>query len=170
MAHAALLGPAFEGDLLAHVLGCDLETLVGTLQRARDQGLISEEEAAGRFRFRHALLREALVAALAAATRRRFHANIVAAFESLPDVDRFVDRLAYHAHEAHVLDKALTYSERAGDGAFAVRAIAEAERYYRLALRSTEGPTSERRLLAKLATAQRLALENEPAAETPLAP
>jgi len=157
LAHAALLGYRFDPATLALALRRDVETLVGSLQRARDCDLIVEERTSPRrFRFQHAIVRASLIDGISPGNALRLHRKIVRALEALPDIDSHVDELAYHAREGRLAVKTFIYSERAGDAATAVRALTDAARYYDWALVAADGPTARARLRYKIASLARL--------------
>jgi predicted ATPase len=154
LSYAAVLGYRFDPEVLAAAMKRDLETLIAPLQRARDHDLIVEElgiDAA--CRFRHAIIRQALLDGLAREVTQRLHRSVVAALEVVAHGDRHIDALAYHALRADVPAKVLLYSERAGDRAFAVGARHEAARYFSEALGAAHDDASKARLGAKLRAA-----------------
>jgi tetratricopeptide (TPR) repeat protein len=86
--------------------------------------------------FKHALVQEAAYGSLLKAARGGLHRRVAEAIEASPDADAAV--LAMHFAQAGVLDKALTYSARAGDTARAVYANREALMHYATALDAAE--------------------------------
>lgn len=88
------------------------------------------------FTFKHALTREVAYGSIVPERRRVLHARIVEAIEALY-VDRLseqVERLAYHALQGAVWDKALTYCRQAGVKAGTRSAYREAVTYFEQAL------------------------------------
>jgi tetratricopeptide (TPR) repeat protein len=87
-------------------------------------------------RFRNALIRDAAYEGLPYRRRRALHERVGTTIEARaganPEEEMAV--LAMHFHEAHRWDKAWTYCRQAGDRAMAIHAIAEASRFYELAL------------------------------------
>lgn len=98
------------------------------------QGLIRQAALAPEleYMFKHALVQEAAYESLLRAARGNLHRRVAEAIEESPDADAAV--LALHFTQAGVLDKALTYSARAGDAARAVYANHEALMHYSAAL------------------------------------
>jgi DNA-binding NarL/FixJ family response regulator len=88
---AALLGPTFDVRTLTLVLGTPATSLVSPLAAARAAGVLAETDD-DRLRFRHGLIREALVAEMAASMRlalhRQFAEVLARAGAGLDDVAR----------------------------------------------------------------------------------
>ena len=152
--HAAVFGRTFHIELLRKVVDAERDHLFAMLRRARDAGLVIEEPGdPQRLRFRHALTREAIVGDLLALQRQALHARITTELEALSVTERasFDNELAYHAHEAHDIDRTVQYGEAAGDKAVALRAYADAASHYSRAVNAGElTQTARRRLLRKL--------------------
>lgn len=81
---AALLGRSFEWRLLVDITGQDEVTVVDQLRRATDAQLLSVDAAASepRFRFRHALTRDAMLAELLPPERSALAARALSAVEA----------------------------------------------------------------------------------------
>jgi predicted ATPase len=126
---AAVLGQRFELPLLQELAGLTEDAMLTHIKvLAATQLLV--EESADRFAFRHALTREAIYAQLLGRERRALHRAVAAAIARLdaPDPARYVEMLAYHAHEAGNWAEALVYAQRAGERAqtsYAPRAAVE---------------------------------------------
>jgi len=136
---ASVLGQSFDPAILAVAAEADPGAILPLLERARDLQLIVEETGdRPRFRFRHALTRDAIASEMLRARSRPLHERIARTLEALPDADDRVAELAHHWWEVRNLPKALESSERAGDAAFALRAHAEALTYFERALELTE--------------------------------
>ena len=99
IAHASVIGRSFDLDLLARTLGAERDALLPALRRACDLQLL-EEETPERFRFRHALTREAIYGRFLGAEARQRHRAIALAIESDPPERQSVERLAYHWNAA----------------------------------------------------------------------
>ena len=86
--------------------------------------------------FKHALTHEVAYGSLLQERRRALHAQIVDAIEALyPDrLDGHVERLAHHALQGQVWEKAIAYSREAGARAMARSTVREATRYFEQAL------------------------------------
>ncbi len=82
-------------------------------------GQLVVEQTADEFAFRHALTREAVYTTLLVRERQRYHRAIAETMERVygKEVDSRVADLAYHFYEAGAWEKALDYSERAGEEA-----------------------------------------------------
>jgi tetratricopeptide (TPR) repeat protein len=114
---AAVTGQRFDLALLHSVLATEPATLVDQVKELVAAQLVMEESA-GRFRFRHALTREAVSSSLLSTERIAYHRAIADAIEAQgehagePD-GRLVD-LAHHFYMAGVWPKAQLYCEQAG--------------------------------------------------------
>ncbi|MGC4094520.1 MAG: AAA family ATPase [Polyangiaceae bacterium] len=99
----AVLGRTFSWPLLAELLELPLPEGLSALRHALDSGLIEAGPGpSGEFRFRHALFRDAVYAAMASDLRYELHAravSVLATTEHDPDLRR-VARLAHHAAAA----------------------------------------------------------------------
>jgi tetratricopeptide (TPR) repeat protein len=90
------------------------------------------------YTFKHALTHEVAYGSLLLERRRVLHARIVEALEALaPErVAEQVDRLAHHALQSEVWDKAVIYCQQAGEKALARSAHREAVGYFEQALQA----------------------------------
>jgi len=86
--------------------------------------------------FKHALTQEIAYQTLLGPARKDLHRQVGQAMEALfhDRLQEFAGTLAYHYFSAEAWDKALDYSVRSGDAAFAVCAYAEARAHYNRAL------------------------------------
>jgi DNA-binding CsgD family transcriptional regulator/tetratricopeptide (TPR) repeat protein len=147
--HAAVLGYRFAPELLALTLGCELDDVLPALRRGRDLNIFVEEEGA-QFRFRHALIHRVARGDLLQVEARRVHERILRTLEALPDRERHVDVMAYHAAQAQDADKTLRYSERAGTIALDMRALPEARALFEQALGVVPNRADAARLLERV--------------------
>jgi DNA-binding NtrC family response regulator/tetratricopeptide (TPR) repeat protein len=88
------------------------------------------------YTFKHALTHEVAYGSLQPESRRALHAQIVGTIEAL-DAERLaeqVERLAHHALQGDVWDKALAYCRRAGEKALGHSAYYEAVAFFEQAL------------------------------------
>ena len=92
------------------------------------------------FTFKHALTHEVTYGSLVQERKRALHAAIVEAIEEQAGdrLDEQVERLAHHAYEAEVWEKALTYLRQAGGKAFARSANREAVACFEQGLRAVQ--------------------------------
>lgn len=153
LSHAAVLGYHFDPELLALMLGVDLDEVLPVLRRARDLNVLLEESAGHgpvRFRFRHALTREVVYEAMLQFDARRTHERLVRTLESLPDAARYVDALAYHAWAARDRERTYRYNEAAGVAALELRAVPEARVCFERAFEAATGHEQEARILDRL--------------------
>jgi class 3 adenylate cyclase len=132
---AAVIGQEFDLDLLARVTARTDDELLDVLERAAAAGLIGESaDAAGCYRFVHALIVHTLANDLSATRRQRTHQRVAQALE-----DRGADAAAQATHwiaatQPTDMAKAIEAARRAGDDAYDALAPDDALRWYRQAL------------------------------------
>ena len=138
---ASVIGREFEFTVLERVSGLATELLLDALDEAIAAGVLSElPQRSGAFMFAHPLTREILYGELTTARRIRMHRQVGEALEALAgnNQDAYISQLAHHFFEASWgrgdVDKAVTYSRRAGDRALALFAYEDATEHYRRAL------------------------------------
>lgn len=138
LAAAAVVGSVFSVDLVERVTEHDL---VDAFDEAARAGLLIEE-AGGRYRFNHALVRQSLLAELPSVRRMRLHQKIGSALEAQPNAgDDLLAELAYHYFEcawAGNALKAVEYCRRAADQAMARLAYENAADLYDKALHALD--------------------------------
>jgi DNA-binding NarL/FixJ family response regulator/tetratricopeptide (TPR) repeat protein len=114
------------------------DRLADALREAVAANILEAEHTGERYRFRHALLQEAMYRDALPGERRRLHADVAEALESTvpePLTDpELVPQLARHWLEAGDIDRALPAMVAAGDLAVRQSAHAEAVRHYERAL------------------------------------
>ena len=120
---AAVVGRRFDFGLLQALTGSDEQELLFLIKELVAAQLVVEESA-DQFSFRHALIREAVYLSLLIRERKRYHGQAAVALERIHanSPDTYVNNLAYHYYEAGVWDKALVYSQQAGEKAQALYA------------------------------------------------
>lgn len=129
---AAVAGRTVDPGLLATVAGAPEAALEGPLREAMAAQIMVNEPTSGgdAYRFRHALLAEAVYDDLLPSERRRLHAAYAAGLESRPTPDgadgaSHLAALAHHATAAHEAARALRAwvgAARAGSAAYAFAA------------------------------------------------
>ena len=142
---AAVLGAEFTAPLLAAVLDRQPAALAPILDELSASDLVHREQAvaaAQSYRFRHALLQEAIYLGLLRAERRDLHARAAAALaaassDRLPEVAAVLGR---HYAAAGNAEQAVRYLELAGDHATDAFANEEAIASFRAALAVTQRP------------------------------
>jgi predicted ATPase len=94
---ASVIGRDFSLNILETVSERPRERLIELLDEANTVELVHEVRgAAGRYNFRHALIREALYDALPAAKRRRLHSRVAEAIRGLNASREPCAEIAYH--------------------------------------------------------------------------
>ena len=122
---AAVAGREFDFGILAEVTGLREADLVAGLKELIRTGLIGEERT-DQFAFRHALLREAVLAELLGYERRALHAQVADALARAPRRKTPPAELAYHYYEAEAWEAALFQSRKAEEQARRLDATREA--------------------------------------------
>ncbi len=153
---AAVLGRSFAYRMLVSL--CDREeVVVHALQVSIQQQLVEEEPQArgGRYRFRHALTREAIYEDLIAPKRQDVHARAAQVLRELPDTPA-VD-LAYHLLAARQWDQAIPVCIKAAEEAERRRGYREAAELFRRALPHLNDKLMRSQILCRLGNAHLLA-------------
>jgi len=127
---AAVAGGGAADDLVRAASGLPDDAYEEALREAAGHQLLAPDGPDG-YRFRHALLREAVYGDLMPGERTRLHARLAGL---LSDVPGAAAELAHHSMASHDIPGAFTASVRAGDEAERIGAPAEAHRHYDLAL------------------------------------
>ncbi|HEX4091618.1 MAG TPA: adenylate/guanylate cyclase domain-containing protein [Trebonia sp.] len=132
---AAVVGTSFDPDLLTGVLGGRLDR--GVLSRLR---AFVVPEAAGTYRFRHALVRDAAYEGLPFARRRQLHARLAEAVERRAGDKATAEAAALSLHFFHAqrYQAAAYYARIAGEQAAAAYANPEAAGFLTRALESVK--------------------------------
>jgi tetratricopeptide (TPR) repeat protein len=153
---AAVLGPSFNYQTLVAVSGRDPEAVKAALRACIQQQLMEEEsEIDGRYRFRHALTREAIYEDMIAPDRMELHARAAEMLRGLAGTQA-VD-LAYHLLAAGHWDEAVPVSIKAAEDAERRRGYREAIELYGRVLPHLRDKLSRGRMICKLGNAHWLA-------------
>ncbi|MFN8110358.1 MAG: AAA family ATPase [Thermoleophilia bacterium] len=136
---AAVIGDAFEPDLLAAAAGMGDEPVMAALRRMHAAGLVMDAPGDGTTQpvaFRHALTREAVLGEMLGADRAARHRRVLDALERrhAGRPEPHVERLLAHALGAGERERGLRYSLQAGHRARRLGAFAEADRHFAGAL------------------------------------
>ena len=126
---AAVAGGAAD-DLVRAASGLPDDVYEEAVREAAGHQLLAFDEPDG-YRFRHALLREAVYADLMPGERTRLHARIASLLAGVPGA---AAELAHHSMASHDIPGAFAASVQAGAEAERLGAPAEAHRHYDLAL------------------------------------
>jgi DNA-binding NarL/FixJ family response regulator len=127
---AAVAGGGAADDLVRAASGLPDDAYEEAVREAAGHQLLASDGPDG-YRFRHALLREAVYADLMPGERTRLHARLASL---LADVPGAAAELAHHSMASHDIPGAFAASVRAGNEAERLGAPAEAHRHYDLAL------------------------------------
>ena len=135
--HAAVLGRAFETDLLLDTVPLEHVEALEALQTLRVRQIL-EKAPGGRLRFLHDKLREFTYASISGQGCRQHHRRAAEAIEhryqQALDFALYFPSLAHHWAKAEVHDQASRYFHLAGERAGAAHANGEAITFYRMAL------------------------------------
>lgn len=167
---AAVEGETFTAEVVARVQQVDLRELVHDLSQTLTRrhhlvAAVGVERVGGqrlsRYRFSHVTVQHYLLQHLDEVEAGFLHEDVGLAVEDLygPDNPQTLDPLARHFHLAEVADKALLYSERAGDRAAAAFANEDAIRHYTRALEWAQEDTDRVRLLTARVAVHNLATD-----------
>jgi tetratricopeptide (TPR) repeat protein len=138
---ASVIGNEFETGLLAQVSEAPSELIAEQMEDAIRAGIVIGGRTQDlRYRFSHALVREALYKDLPRNRRIELHGEIGAAIEEVykGDLKPHLAALAHHFLAGGIADKAIDYSILAGEAAEAVFAYNEAISHLRPALALSE--------------------------------
>ena len=127
---AAVAGGGADDDLVRAASGLPDDVYEEAVREAAGHQLLAFDEPDG-YRFRHALLREAVYADLMPGERTRLHARIASLLAGVPGA---AAELAHHSMASHDIPGAFAASVQAGIEADRLGAPAEAHRHYDLAL------------------------------------
>jgi tetratricopeptide (TPR) repeat protein len=135
---AAVIGTEVPFPLLQAIAECPEATLHGVLAHLQTAEFLYETRLfpVREYTFKHALSHEVTYRSLLPERRRGLHVRIVEAIETLARerVAEQAERLAHHALQGEVWDKALVYCRQAGERAMARSAYREAVGYFEQAL------------------------------------
>lgn len=134
---AAVAGREVDHSLLRAVAGLEAAELLEAVREAVQSYLLVENPRSGAYRFRHALLREAVYTDLLLEDRRALHLQMAQALSESPgpaDGRAAAAELAHHWYAAGELSEALKASIDAGLQAESLRALGEALAHYERAL------------------------------------
>ena len=145
---ASVLGRSFSYPLLLAVSAKDDRSVQAALHASVQQQLLEEEpHDNGRYRFRHALTREAIYEDMIAPHREELHglaADVLTKQEGIPTID-----LAFHLLAANRWQDAIPIGIRAAEQAEDNQAFAEAADLYERLLRRVSDNLTRARLLCK---------------------
>jgi DNA-binding CsgD family transcriptional regulator len=127
---AAVAGGGAADDLVRAASGLPDDVYEEAVREAAGHQLLARDELDG-YRFRHALLREAVYADLMPGERTRLHARLASLLAGVPGA---AAELAHHSMASHDIPGAFAASVQAGIEADRLGAPAEAHRHYDLAL------------------------------------
>jgi tetratricopeptide (TPR) repeat protein len=136
LCEAAVLGQAFFLEDLLSMTNRDEAALENGMEEARLAGLVRENGTDG-YSFDHGLTQQALYESLPARARRRLHIHAGHAIAALEEQERRgrLAELAWHFLQAGESAEAARWSLEAGDEAWSISALAEAEQHFRTAVR-----------------------------------
>ena len=163
-AAGAVIGRAFDLDLLSTVLDVPLDRLSAPLEELAEQFVLLPARTPWRYGFRHALICDAIYDRIPLAERRRLHGRTAdAAVGTDVGTDAF---LALHYERAGRRVEAHAAALRGAANAAAISSHGEARELYECAIRTAPGdlaPGERGRLLERFGTAAAATDDNETA-------
>ncbi len=166
---AAVIGESVAFDVLADTSGLEPQTLIEAVEEAAQSGVIRAD--AENYEFVHALIRQTLYDELSLPRRRRLHARIAEAMESLTKsgAGLAVEAIGYHWRQGGHPERALEHLLQAGESAISLMAWEESTRHWEAALEcmdQTHEPAVRRaRLLEGLGDLYFLSLDSRRSVE-----
>ena len=132
---ASVIGPQFASELIAAASGLDDATLGHLVDLERQEILLRDADGPG-WRFKHALVREAIYDSLLAPKRESLHLDVAKAIEGDTSMDagEHADILAHHYSRTRDDAKAVHYLALAGERGLIVYSLDEAEIRFRDAI------------------------------------
>jgi tetratricopeptide (TPR) repeat protein len=136
---AAAIGNEFEVIVCRSAANVSADEANRVLDEAAGAG-IARPLGGGRYRFCHALIRDAVYDGLDTSSRIATHRNIGERMEDLyrADIDAHLAELAHHFREGGLAEKAIDYSVRAGKASASVFAYTDAVRHLQAAVELME--------------------------------
>jgi predicted ATPase len=122
----AALGRPASFELIQILAGRPSDDLLETLRRAVDAGLLTVDPQTAGYRFRHALLTEAVTADFLPGERTALHQSIARSLEDDPALATGPGEIAYHQAGVGDFDAALVSYVAAADAAARIYAFADA--------------------------------------------
>jgi tetratricopeptide (TPR) repeat protein len=141
---ASVVGAEGDARVLAAARGVEVQAILDLLDQARAAHLV-DVGPAGRWQFRHELIRDAVYGGVTGTKLAQHHAAVLEALAA--DVTTPPPVIAHHALAAQPLfdaDRAVALAARAGESAFAQHAYEEAVGWFRRALAAAPSGTSPR--------------------------
>lgn len=124
---AAVIGQEVRPEILESVANVDAGRIAGTLDRALEAGLLTQDFDDGRVNFHHALIRETLYQRLPLTRRRELHRDVGEALAGRPDQPPEI--VASHFAQANDA-RAIDWLVRSGQRALAFYAASDATRAF----------------------------------------
>ena len=139
LATAAAIGNEFDFNLCQSVANVSTDEAHRLLDETTHAGIVTAL-GHGRYRFSHALIREAVYEELDTNSRIRIHGKIANRIEQIYQDDEapHLAELAHHFREANVTEKAIDYLVRAGRAANSVFAYTDAMAHWEAAFELME--------------------------------
>ena len=129
---ASVVGPSFSAHLVSQVTGLN-GTAIECFASLERKDLIVLEPGRDIYRFKHALVQDAIYNRLLSAARQELHEKVANTIEEQgsANLNEFVDSLADHYNETSRAEKTVRYMALAGAKSLQVYSLEEAERRFR---------------------------------------
>jgi hypothetical protein len=149
---AAVLGQSFPYAQLVKLVELDASVVQGAIEASLRQQLLDEDQASGRFKFRHALTHEAIYDDMIRPRREELHSRAADVLRELDDVAPI--ETARHLLEAHRTEEGVPLCLAAADSAMSRFAAHEAADLYERVLPEVSDHSQRSRVLCRLGEAQ----------------
>ncbi|HYM96040.1 MAG TPA: AAA family ATPase, partial [Candidatus Sulfotelmatobacter sp.] len=145
---ASVMGRSFDVSSLAAVAGVESSIVLGAIEASVTAQLVEEDDpTSGRYRFRHALTREAIYEDMVVPRRQQLHSRFADALKSIPGAAS-VDR-AHHLFMAGRNDEAVAMCIPAAEEALEALAFHDAAALFQRAAPYVRAPVERGRLLCR---------------------
>ena len=143
---ASVVGPSFSADVVSQVTGLNGKAIHYFAALERKDLIVFEPDRDG-YRFKHALVQDAIYNRLLTPARQALHEKVANTIEEKgsANLNEFVDSLADHYNETSRAEKTVRYMALAGAKSLQVYSLEEAERRFRRVIDLIESNSRLRR-------------------------
>jgi predicted ATPase/class 3 adenylate cyclase len=133
---ASVVGQRFDSLLLTEILGNGIVVTKELVELESRQLIFADGKPPGHYRFKHALIRDAVYSTLVAAERQKLHLAVAEAIEAAfaNRTGEVADPLAFHFSQTVEIGKAVRYLALAGEKSLRLYSVDEAHERFRQAL------------------------------------
>lgn len=133
---ASVIGQRFDSHLLAQILDVGGAVANDLSELESRQLIFADGKTSGHYRFKHALIRDAVYSTLLTAERQKLHLAVAEAIEAAfaNRASEVADPLAFHFSQTVEIGKAVRYLAMAGEKSLRLYSVDEAHERFRQAL------------------------------------